>query len=213
MLVGMMLFINRQYRRVRGAAGRRPRRRLPAAPRARIGSSCRSPASIGPSSRRSTSAGRSARTSGPSSITDDAGARRRLRADWERRFEDVPLDIVETAIPDAGRAAARIPRPPRRDAAAWQDAPVTFVIVPEFVARHWWERGLYNQSAQAASRRPDRAAAHRRRRHVRYRREAALERPFDRAGRDLPLARNVAARACDPLRMHARSRRARDGHP
>ncbi len=27
-------------------------------------------------------------------------------------------------------------------------APVTFVIVPEFVARHWWERGLYNQSAK-----------------------------------------------------------------
>ena len=26
--------------------------------------------------------------------------------------------------------------------------PVTFVIVPEFVARHWWERGLFNQSAK-----------------------------------------------------------------
>jgi hypothetical protein len=25
---------------------------------------------------------------------------------------------------------------------------VTFVIVPEFVARHWWERGLFNQSAK-----------------------------------------------------------------
>jgi len=27
-------------------------------------------------------------------------------------------------------------------------APVTFVIVLEFLARHWWERGLYNQSAK-----------------------------------------------------------------
>jgi hypothetical protein len=25
---------------------------------------------------------------------------------------------------------------------------VTFVIIPEFVARHWWERGLFNQSAK-----------------------------------------------------------------
>ena len=25
--------------------------------------------------------------------------------------------------------------------------PITFVVIPEFVARHWWERLLYNQSA------------------------------------------------------------------
>ena len=31
---------------------------------------------------------------------------------------------------------------------AGQPAPMTFVIVPEFVPRHWWERGLYNQSAK-----------------------------------------------------------------
>ena len=27
-------------------------------------------------------------------------------------------------------------------------APVTFVVIPEYVARHWWERILYNQSAK-----------------------------------------------------------------
>jgi hypothetical protein len=27
-------------------------------------------------------------------------------------------------------------------------APVTFVVIPEFVARSWWERILYNQSAR-----------------------------------------------------------------
>ena len=26
--------------------------------------------------------------------------------------------------------------------------PITFVVVPEYVARHWWERVLYNQSAR-----------------------------------------------------------------
>jgi hypothetical protein len=31
---------------------------------------------------------------------------------------------------------------------AGQAAPITFVVIPEFVARHWWERILYNQSAK-----------------------------------------------------------------
>ena len=26
--------------------------------------------------------------------------------------------------------------------------PITFVVIPEYVARHWWERILYNQSAR-----------------------------------------------------------------
>ena len=28
-----------------------------------------------------------------------------------------------------------------------REEPITFVVIPEFVARHWWERILYNQSA------------------------------------------------------------------
>jgi hypothetical protein len=35
--------------------------------------------------------------------------------------------------------------------AAWppgKDAPITFVVIPEYVARSWWERILYNQSAK-----------------------------------------------------------------
>jgi hypothetical protein len=34
---------------------------------------------------------------------------------------------------------------------AWPPAkpqPITFVVIPEYVARHWWERILYNQSAR-----------------------------------------------------------------
>jgi hypothetical protein len=30
-----------------------------------------------------------------------------------------------------------------------EPAPVTFVIVPDFVPRHWWDRLLYNQSAKS----------------------------------------------------------------
>ena len=35
--------------------------------------------------------------------------------------------------------------------AAWppdKEAPITFVILPEYVARRWWERILYNQSVK-----------------------------------------------------------------
>jgi hypothetical protein len=28
-----------------------------------------------------------------------------------------------------------------------REDPITFVVIPEFVARSWWERILYNQSA------------------------------------------------------------------
>ncbi len=35
--------------------------------------------------------------------------------------------------------------------AAWppdKSAPITFVVLPEYVARSWWERILYNQAAK-----------------------------------------------------------------
>jgi hypothetical protein len=34
---------------------------------------------------------------------------------------------------------------------AWppgKEAPITFVVIPEYVARRWWERILYNQAAK-----------------------------------------------------------------
>ncbi len=34
---------------------------------------------------------------------------------------------------------------------AWppdKSAPITIVVLPEYVARHWWERLLYNQTAK-----------------------------------------------------------------
>ena len=34
---------------------------------------------------------------------------------------------------------------------AWppeKEAPITIVVLPEYVARHWWDRLLYNQSAK-----------------------------------------------------------------
>ncbi|HET7181190.1 MAG TPA: APC family permease [Candidatus Limnocylindrales bacterium] len=83
-------------------------------------------------------------------IADDPDAALEMRADWDRRFEDVPLDIIEVPFRAlAGPMLAYLdwldeetPTP------AGRKAPITFVIVPEFVPRHWWERMLYNQSGQ-----------------------------------------------------------------
>jgi amino acid transporter len=82
-------------------------------------------------------------------IAEDPDAAFVLRAEWDARFEDVPLDIVESPY----RALAG----PMLAYLDWLDdawpteleAPITFVIVPEFVPRHWWERPLYNQTAKA----------------------------------------------------------------
>jgi amino acid transporter len=81
-------------------------------------------------------------------VSDDGPAALAKRAEWDRRFDDVPLDIVETEVrilvepilAYLDHLDAQVP--------AGQPAPMTFVIVPEFVPRHWWERGLYNQSAK-----------------------------------------------------------------
>jgi hypothetical protein len=81
-------------------------------------------------------------------ITTDEQHAVDVRDDWERRIEDVPLDIVETDVP--------ILIPPMLEYLDYLDAtwplgratPVTFVIIPELAARHWWERGLFNQSAK-----------------------------------------------------------------
>lgn len=82
-------------------------------------------------------------------IADDPAAALDLREEWDRRFEDVPLDIIEVEVRALGG--------PMLAYLDWLDEaapvagrePITFVIVPEFVPRHWWERGLYNQSAKA----------------------------------------------------------------
>ncbi len=72
----------------------------------------------------------------------------RMRVRWERQVPGVPLVIVESPYRAlAGPLAAYLDVldlawPPDRP------SPITFVVVPEYVARHWWERVLYNQSAR-----------------------------------------------------------------
>jgi amino acid transporter len=81
-------------------------------------------------------------------ITEDPDAGDELRRKWERQVPGVPLVIVESPY----RALVG-PLTAYLDVLdlAWppdKEAPITIVVLPEFVARHWWDRLLYNQSAK-----------------------------------------------------------------
>ena len=71
-----------------------------------------------------------------------------MRERWEHQVPGVPLVIVESPYRAlTGPLIAYLEVLDR----AWppdRPAPITFVIVPEYVARHWWERVLYNQSSR-----------------------------------------------------------------
>jgi amino acid transporter len=81
-------------------------------------------------------------------ITEDPEVGEAVRKKWERQVPGVPLVIVESPF----RALVG-PLTAYLDVLdlAWppdKDAPITIVVLPEYVARHWWDRLLYNQSAK-----------------------------------------------------------------
>lgn len=81
-------------------------------------------------------------------ITEDPEEAVRVRAEFERHLPGVPLVVVES--PYRALAGPLLAYLDVLDA-AWppdKPAPITFVVVPEYVARSWWERILYNQSAK-----------------------------------------------------------------
>jgi amino acid transporter len=81
-------------------------------------------------------------------ISDDPDEAKRLRQDFERQVPGVPLVIVES--PYRALAGPLLAYLDVLDL-AWppdKPEPITFVVIPEYVARSWWERLLYNQSAK-----------------------------------------------------------------
>jgi hypothetical protein len=80
-------------------------------------------------------------------ISDEPEEASAMRERWERQIPDVPLVIVES--PYRALVGPMLAYLDVLDD-MWPDAkekPVTFVVIPEYVARSWWERILYNQSA------------------------------------------------------------------
>ena len=81
-------------------------------------------------------------------ISTDPEAAAALRRQWERQMPGVALVVVDSPYRAlAGPLVAYLDVLDR----AWppeREHPITFVVIPEYVARAWWERILYNQSAK-----------------------------------------------------------------
>ncbi len=81
-------------------------------------------------------------------ISEDPDAAAEVRRRWEQQVPGVPLVVVESPYRAlVGPLLAYLDVLDR----AWppdKEEPITFVIIPEYVARSWWERILYNQSAK-----------------------------------------------------------------
>jgi amino acid transporter len=81
-------------------------------------------------------------------VTTDLEEAELLRERWDRQLPGVPLVIVESPY----RALVN-PVVTYLDVLdhAWppgKEAPTTIVVLPEYVARRWWDRLLYNQAAK-----------------------------------------------------------------
>jgi hypothetical protein len=75
-------------------------------------------------------------------ISDDMRDAERVRDAFVRQFPGVRFVIVESPYRSLVRPFVTYLDVTSRDPEA-----VTMVIIPEYVARHWWERILYNQTA------------------------------------------------------------------
>jgi amino acid transporter len=146
LLVGMMLFINRHYRasaeslavKAEGVLPARRRRERAIVPVPGIDRAVVQAVNV------ARSMADEVRAVIVSESPADALA---LRDEWDARVPEVPLDIVES--PYLALAEPMVAYLDSLDEGVPEgDAPITFVILPTFVARHWWERPLYNQSTR-----------------------------------------------------------------
>ena len=146
-LVGMMLFINRQYSR--------SARELAVKPDLVVGVPHREERVVVPITGinraviQAINVGRSidpdVRAVFISEDPDEAAA---VRKQFERQIPGVPLVVVSS--PYRALAGPLLAYLDVLDA-AWppgKSHPITFIVIPEYVARSWWERLLYNQSAK-----------------------------------------------------------------
>ena len=81
-------------------------------------------------------------------ISDEPDEAAAIRERWEEQLADVPLVVVES--PYRALVGPMLAYLDVLDEMWPEDEPepITFVIIPEYVARSWWERLLYNQSAK-----------------------------------------------------------------
>jgi amino acid transporter len=81
-------------------------------------------------------------------VSDNPTEATQIRERWERQLPDVELVVVES--PFRALVGPLLAYLDVLDSAwpAEKEEPITFVVIPEYVASSWWERILYNQSAR-----------------------------------------------------------------
>jgi hypothetical protein len=80
-------------------------------------------------------------------VTDNPDEAASIRSRWQLQLPEVPLVIVESPYRTIVNPLLAYLDVLDDMWPADKEKPITFVVIPEFVARHWWERLLYNQSA------------------------------------------------------------------
>ena len=81
-------------------------------------------------------------------VTTDLVEAEALRERWDRQLPGVPLVVVES--PYRALVGPVVTYLEVLDL-AWppdKEPPTTIVVLPEYVAKHWWDRLLYNQAAK-----------------------------------------------------------------
>lgn len=146
-LVALMLFIHRQYRSVADKLAVRPDADIPRPHREE-----RVVIPVPGINRAVVQAINVGRSIGPDIqavlVSDDPIEAARIQGLWKRQLSDVPLVFVESPYRAlVGPLLAYLDVLDR----AWppdKEAPITFVVIPEYVAQSWWERILYNQNVK-----------------------------------------------------------------
>jgi amino acid transporter len=157
-LIGIMLFINREYTAVRSELALRPDQIF--GPPARHN---RAIIPVPGLSRAVVQSVQFARTLSDDvravHVASDMEEAMRLREEWQRHLPGVPLVIVETpyrslVTPFLSYLDVMAPS---------NEGEITIVVLPEYVPRHWWDRLLYNQTTNRLKRalvgRPDTVVA------------------------------------------------------
>jgi amino acid transporter len=142
-LVAAMLFIHRQYERRRLEVHVRPE--------AIIGSSLRRQHVIIPVPEvtrdvvQAVKFGRSMSNDVTAvHVTDDVDHGEEIRSRFERQIPGIPFVIVESPYRQLVRPLIRY----LEDTAGRNEDDILVVLLPEYVARHWWEKYLYNENAR-----------------------------------------------------------------
>ena len=81
-------------------------------------------------------------------VSDDPKKSDDIRERWTQTVPDVPLVVVESPYRALIAPVVAYLDVLDRTWPSEREEPITFVLIPEYVARSWWERLLYNQATK-----------------------------------------------------------------